>query len=1003
MSQFESTLKDLLSPDRYVRENAEKVLEDLIKSSPEAMLHNLITTIPNTNEDIGNLSAILIRQKFVDQSYLKFISNTMMAKNKLLELITPRLSSKTLKRIGDILIYFSVLYDWESELIRLAASWSSSDYENIKELGLYVFEVSVLYASFFRYIQENSSPVSEILLKSLQVNNRKIVISAVKALCSIITGLPQDLVQNFSICFDLAVNDAIQYLDVISFNKITEVTEIHPIIWQGKLQKLVNLVSVAKNHKNSSELRIAALEIYVELVKSGSWVTKSAYFLQEAATIGFILLAEPEKATDFEGWCKDLDLDYIESPFKSGLELLKSLKSIPESMPYIKDLIFGHLEGNHWVHKNAGLTACQLIDIADLNTLIQLSNTHPRLQWTLLKTIGMQCIESTTIQDQNAIILNLITDYLSHHTDKILSQALNCLSLYLTSKKILIEKTIEPYLADICTNMYKILGNNNLLKQALSTLSLLISSTGEMFLPYCEKFYPGLKFILQSNCNTFDQQEIRAECIRTIGSVCEIMVDLVETNNVFNEILMIKNSVQEENPCVYAVWDVVPMFAASLKGSFCTYLDALVPELLYRVGLDIDIHLVGTEKLMPGYGSIEFNIKGLGSKFVAINTLKLQAKIKASETIYKLISITKENYINWTQPTVSSILSLLSYPYSPAIKRNVMKSLSLIPLCGNAEHLVLEIVLKFLDALKNHSRMKLNDVYETLKYLYKILENINNAAVIGISNAQILSEVLVDILNALMTRKNFKYQEINVFEVENCKSQAKGLSLEDEIDEEIIRIAMELAGVLLKSFAKSFQMVFLDPFKVIYSEILYKKYSSEGEILSSLCFFADYIEYTGDLFIQNFSCPILDQFIKHCYHSDALIRHTSAFGIGLYAQSESDVFEQYSKPAIESLNYILNLDSNSPTEVSKVTYESAAGALGKIATTCRPDLIPFWLSHLPFRFDPQEAKEAHHWFLTNLTKLTAYKSLVLPIINQLKFINPDYLLQSSKDIINSLV
>ena len=60
------------------------------------------------------------------------------------------------------------------------------------------------------------------------------------------------------------------------------------------------VTTTARNHKNSAELRVAAVEVYIALIKSGPGLITNVYFLQEAVSLGFILLAEPEKALDFD-------------------------------------------------------------------------------------------------------------------------------------------------------------------------------------------------------------------------------------------------------------------------------------------------------------------------------------------------------------------------------------------------------------------------------------------------------------------------------------------------------------------------------------------------------------------------------------------------------------------------------------------------------------------------------------------------------------------------------
>ena len=255
-------------------------------------------------------------------------------------------------------------------------------------------------------------------------------------------------------------------------------------------------------------------------------------------------------------------------------------------------------------------------------------------------------METHIIEKQYNIILPMLDQFLSHSSQKIVYQALNSLNMYFTSvlaKEINIETTVVPYVSSLVGSIYNILGITPLLNQALSTLSLLITCAGGKFLPYCNKFYSGLRIILNSPCNNILDQEIRAECIRCIGCLVENMTDISEVSGLFNEILSIKSIIPEEDLSMAAIWDILPQFAMSLKQNFSSYLEIIIPELIYRLQLDIDIHLSDNDNTLPGYDIIRLNIPGHGEKAIAINTIKLQAKIKASETFYNLFKTLKNS------------------------------------------------------------------------------------------------------------------------------------------------------------------------------------------------------------------------------------------------------------------------------------------------------------------------------------------------------------------------
>ena len=666
-------------------------------------------------------------------------------------------------------------------------------------------------------------------------------------------------------------------------------------------------------------------------------------------------------------------------------------------------MVLGHLNSSHWVHQNAGITSYILLETENISILTPFANTTPRLQWSLLKSLGILCMETNLAESQHCLLVPLITNLLLHPLNKIKKQALSCLSLYCTS--ILSNKTdeniITPYLDNILNAVYNILGINLLLASALSTLSLVIICAGEFFLPYCDKFCPGLRCILNSSCYTVADQGIRAECIRTLGCIIEIMPSSADVKTILNEILNIKKSIQEEDQTMAAIWDVIPQFAESLKSEFSSYLNELMPELLFKANLEIDIHISEVDQPMAGYHHIALTIPGFGERIIAANTTKLQAKIKSIETIYNLVSSLNTYFFAWVPQTLTTVLPLIDFPFNSTIRKNSLKTTSRLPFSSEYEDLLIPITNKLIEMLKKHTKSKALDVYKYCKYLYKLFDSLSNVCIIGLANAHILSTVLVDVLKNILSRKSNRKNKLNGMDSLLYQKEITNMQEDDEIDDEIMKLIMETVGVLLRSFKTSFSSVFLSCFKNLYGEIFYKSFACESEILNALCLFCDYIEYTGDALIQDFRCPLLDEFIKYSYHQNPLIRQTSAYGIGLCAQKVPELFNNYLASAIEALKFVITLKN--PSIEAVLSAESAAGALGKIAILYRSDLIPVWLSCLPLKTDVKEAKEAHSLFLNNLAKLSGHEQQVLEKINELKYIGSDYLDESCIKVLNNMV
>lgn len=1002
MAQFESILEDLLSSEREKRVLAEGRFGQMLTFSVDEVLKELIGAIGSENAEVSVMSALLIRRKYAEGRLVHSVSveSAQRAKAQLLQFVNSGRNLKALKRVGDVLISFSLLQAWENELLGMMAVWSRAENFPIQELALYMFEEASNYPVLLEIIEKNSGAVGEILWNSLNSNHNDILSAAINTLCCILLPMSEQSLPVFSQCFSKAVELNTIWTQT-TIGRITELTEKHPQIWEKNLAKLLEIVNKLVRTPQS-ELRIAALELCMALIKFGPGMANCQYFLQESVTLGFLLLAEPEKALDFESWCLDLS-PQSDNAFTSGFCLLETLKNyIEESVPIIESLVVAHLQSSHWVHQNAGIISFSLVNSDDVTPILRFTEAAPRLQWSLLRCTGVMCMEGNVVKRQSNLILPLISFFLSHPLQKLKIQALDTLSLYCTCAIKENNLEILNFLAEISQKIYEILGDSLMLQQALSTLSLVITCTGPGFLPYSDKFYQGLHVFLNMVGNNEKDKTIRAECIRCIGCLVEIMENLHEANSLLVELLKIKNSLNEDDPELDAIWDVLPQFAGALQEGFLPCFAGLIEEIFFRIELDIDIHQVEhQEVLSPGYNEISLNVSGIGNRSIALNSLKLQAKIKASESIYNFFKVLKDKCSPWLQRTVATILPLIEFPYNAPLRKNIMKTLVIAMSIPQAEYLLIQTTLKFIESLSKYNSRRVIEVYNCVKYLSKIFSQFDTITVIGISTAQTLSNCLLVVLKNSAIRKNIHQVHISGLDTTLYMQEIQEAEKKIQIEDEIVCCVMEIIGSLLRSFKTSFQTLFLSSFDRFFREAFYKNSPTENEILNSLCMFCDYIECTGDVLAKDSGFAILEEFIRNSYHNNHQIRQTSAYGIGLYAQNAPELFNNYIAPATAALQFILNFSQAASNELLTST-ESAAGALGKIALIYNSELIPTWLNWLPFKTDEKEARDTHNFFFTNLAKLQGFEGKIREKICEFKGINPLLLDETSQIILSKL-
>ena len=141
----------------------------------------------------------------------------------------------------------------------------------------------------------------------------------------------------------------------------------------------------------------------------------------------------------------------------------------------------------------------------------------------------------------------------------------------------------------------------------------------------------------------------------------------------------------------------------------------------------------------------------------------------------------------------------------------------------------------------------------------------------------ILSQVVKKVFARKAERKQemAKYNDPDVYldELEMIKE-------DDKTDDYILRTIVEIVSKMLSSFNAQFQPIFTQYFTQSYSELLTVPNPTEGEILASVCIFADYVYHTKDVMPVNDRLPLLEERLKHSDSDNADIRQSGIYGVG---------------------------------------------------------------------------------------------------------------------------
>lgn len=312
--------------------------------------------------------------------------------------------------------------------------------------------------------------------------------------------------------------------------------------------------------------------------------------------------------------------------------------------------------------------------------------------------------------------------------------------------------------------------------------------------------------------------------------------------------------------------------------------------------------------------------------------------------------------------------------------------------------MLVKITPMILEGLKDMTYKEPKDIYREIKSLLSCMESVQSVAIIGISQAYELSKLLSGYLNLVFARK-LERSSLNSLALSTIETQ--GLEDAEKIDDQILQKTIEIIGKMLKSFKTQYSQIFIDLFKNVFGGLLYKNAASDAETLSAICIFCDYIEFTHDLLITNTSSPILDQFIKYCYHPNSDIRQSSVSGLGMIAEISPQFFRDHLENSLAAINYIITLpDSKSDSLI--MSTESAIGALGKITIYHNPNLFETWLSLLPLKSDPEEAQSTHQLLIKNILNFPNHQAKIFSLIQEIKQMPYEYLTVESREILSNL-
>ncbi|OMJ86171.1 hypothetical protein SteCoe_12375 [Stentor coeruleus] len=1023
MEEFQKILLSILSKNHEIRDYGESAFNSLLTQSSDNVCYTLISCIASALEDLSSLSAVLFRRLFIQKALPLPQNSDNQIKSSLISLISENRPLSLLKKIGDILIPLSHLLNFSNEILVKMTFWLSSSSQILQLFSLYLFEISTENNHIIMIIDKNADSVLQLMWNSLQSNDVKVKTAACRTTCLVLSRINEN--DNYRKAFSIIL-DFFQNLPVeettSALTALAELIDNSPMIVLGSVDKIAQIMTgICKTNTIFYDVKLAAIQVLHAIIQRSFGIIKdNIHFIQETITLSLLLISEIEFANDLNAWDVELETDTTENIHTLGKELLCTIvEAFSETAyPHLIILIEAHINAAHWLHKYTGILALGLIssDCAKsigsclenyITILINLSShEHPRVRWACLTTIGLFCtVFAPEIQKSysQSILSIIIGNIKQNNIKKLRIQALNCIVNYTKGldEDFEIQK-FTSFLPEIvtCFSSFFISPSTTLsiLNEVLKSLSA-ISLEIDSFRQYLPLFLPGLRALFLNGMP--ENNNFTSQALTCLGCFARC-ADIKNVEDILNDMLRLKQLITSDNENYNNLLDVIVSCLETVGQNHLDLLDLIIKELLNNAGEYTEIFNESLEFKKGLFNDVSLEIYGIQDKNTEIPTGTYETKLGACRLLYILSTSLGKLYINWAGETLETMNKLVFFPLNKKIRKFALKIVTFLPtICEPIQKnaMILTIFPYFMTNLAERINTYPEDVCSLVTSMKKISKNTENISFIGITGAQALAEVLSENIKAVILRG--KKRKVFIGTVGNGKlycEELENIKESEEIDAKILRNSVDFIGILMKSFKNEFLGFFKVHFQSLFGELLYDSEASDHEILSSLCLFCDYIEFTGDLLVNQDSSLLLTAFNKLAYHENHNIRQCAVYGIGLGAiYGNSQIFAKHQNQCIEACKNILSNPCAFTDEFIECT-ECAAGAIGKIALNYSEELIQVWMEYLPFKSDPEEACITHDLFIRNFDKISKYQNAYLKL-EQIKTAPKGYVFKETLDVL----
>ena len=758
-----------------------------------------------------------------------------------------------------------------------------------------------------------------------------------------------------------------------------EIIDQHPKFWKGKEDTIITIINeISKGKIFKNQIRECALELVYSLAKSTpSSIKKAGQFKLLFIPLLFNLMLEVDNENDEKKWEKNIEeneaeFDEMFYAVRDSFDRLALDLGGDYFMGVTAELIKKYLSSSNWVEVHAAFTAmaymsegCKDSYSKNIKELLQFINTglthqHPRVRYAALFAFG-SVLKSTAPKPQKEFTNNILPALAQLMSDKessirVKTQSCNALVEFL--RGLVSEENSAKLLSNFTADLVKLLSQlfeyslkesySPLQEASLSALSLLSNILEKEFAPFYGQLMPGLKKLFFGlNAQTQEQKKLKSNTIETMSFLCSSISEdrdkyLTDLNEIANAFLNYMKTIPEEDPQLSSILNGFTHLSLALKDKFEPILAQLLPILKNFIAADIgfkaedaalDEYIPADKKEKSKLDSVIFNL-GANQTKLSLNTFALQNKILSFTVLYDIANDMGTAFAKYIEELLNISKSLLESPFSPKLRKIAAKSLkAALAACPNEQDKkkVIDImgdsiIKAYKKALEKNFKKDIKVLLKALTFAFELVKDKMNFSEKFITEfytclggtCKIIDESKKMLLDTITKKKLDEDEEEEMLEDYDYLS-------------EIERKVMEVSGILFKLFG--------EPLTALVAQNLYdsflnnwnnnldrKQFKSDLEILCSLCFFDDFMEFGDIKGVILFVPTYVNNTCNYDTTNEDLLQST-VFGYGVICKRLTrDQFKQFNTPLI---TYIAKLMQREVNEDNGRTYDNAVSAMGK--------------------------------------------------------------------------